>query len=229
VNFADVPVAAVAAALPRLHTLHAGNNRQGHNFAGEEFFDDLLPRLQSFHFYGCWPEGEHESHTTTPPPPLPRLHDVDWTRLWQPTALPRGFMGAQPSSLAADLLAIANWLTTFEATCPVSPAKGPLARVRDLRVVGEPDWMRLLHAAPQLRRLTVILDRDDEKPFWLTAGEPITDPAFVHARLRHLIVGNGPPPAHVAADCAVLLRQHHFPRLRRLTVNTREYAVSMTD
>jgi hypothetical protein len=52
VSFADVTVAAIAAALPRLHTLHAFNGRRGHDFGVAEFFDNLLPHLQSFHFEG---------------------------------------------------------------------------------------------------------------------------------------------------------------------------------
>jgi hypothetical protein len=231
VSFAHVRIAAITAALPRLRTLHARNDREGHCFAVAGFYGDLLPRLQSFHFYGWWPVDDERD--VSPPPPLPQLQEMDWKRVWQSTTLPHGFMGAQPVSLYADLPAIAEWLTTVEVTRPGSAVHGLLARVRDLRIAGAPDLTRLLRAAPQLRRLTLILDRDEEDPLWLTAADPVVDLAFaglVHRWLRHLIVvHNGPRPGEMAADCAVILKQRHFPRLRRLTINRHEYPVSVTE
>jgi hypothetical protein len=143
-------------------------------------------------------------------------------------------MGAQPISLDTDLDMIIDWLTAVETAHPESAAHGPLARVRDLRTRTQTasHLARLLRAAPQLRRVTVeIFKQPEDVSFWLTAGEPITDPAFagmVHHQLRHLIVRNGPRPENVAADCAVVLRQRHFPRLRRVTVDEQDYPVSMT-
>jgi hypothetical protein len=108
--------------------------------------------------------------------------------------------------------------------------------VRALSIAGPkptaPDLARLLRAAPQLRQLTLELWSRVGEGFFLTAGEPITDPAFaglIHARLRHLIIENGPRPDCVAADCAFVLQQRHFPRLRRLAVNKQEYPVSVTE
>jgi hypothetical protein len=150
-------------------------------------------------------------------------------------------MGAQPVSLHGALPVIAEWLTTVEAThCGSAMVRNrPLAQVRNLmlgvRKLEAPDLARLLRAAPQLRRLTVdICFRIKEASLWLTAGAPITHPAFaglVHARLRHLVVGcdHARPDGGAADDCAVLLQQHHFPRLRRLTLNEEEYPVSMTE
>jgi hypothetical protein len=244
VSFIDVPVAAIAAALPRLHTLHAGNDSRGPEFAAATFFDDLLPRLQSFHFVGWWPEDEGEPRSLVP---LPLLQDLLWLRydrslFWNPMPLPRGFMGALPKALHGCLPAIVEWLTTVEATRRGSAADGPLAQVRDLwinvQTLEPPELARVLRAAPQLRRLTLETKsqglRADNDPLWLIAGGPISDPAcagLVHTRLRHLVLRceNDPRPNDVTPDCAFLLQQSHFPRLRRLTFNEREYPVSVTE
>jgi hypothetical protein len=225
-----VSVAAIAAALPRLHTLHASNSRRNYDFAVAEFFDDLLPRLRSFHFEGWWPEDERTAVSSSPPspPPLPRLRDLKWmgrddNQEWGPIALPCGFMGAEPVSLHLCL--------------PWSATGGPFARVRDLwlgvATLKTPDLAWLLRAAPHLRRLTVkIFYRVRQDPFWLTATDPITDPAFVglvHPWLRHLNLAVSCEHAPGVADCAFLLQQRHFPRLRRLTLNKEEYPVSMPE
>jgi hypothetical protein len=243
VRFTDVPVAAIAAALPRLRTLHAENIRRGHDFAVAEFFADLLPRLQSFHFEGWWPE---DKDVRDAPPqslvPLPCLQDFHWLHHdtggmdLSPRALPRGFMGAHPVSLEGFSPAIAEWLTTAEATRSVSAANGPLARVRDLSIgVGTleaPDLARVLRAAPELRRLTIIIFYSvEDAPLWLTAGVPIADPAFVglvHTRLRHLVVSCDQDEEFDDGAAAVVLQQRHFPKLRRVTLNGQEYPVSMT-
>jgi hypothetical protein len=237
-----VPVGAIAAALPRLHTLHASNDRTGHNFGVAEFYGELLPRLQSFHFEGWWPGGERNA---TPPSsllPLPRLHDLKWmTHDRQQRAamqLPREFMGAHPVSLQGYLPAVAEWLTTVEVVHRESTASGPLVRARDLWLevaslrAHYSDIARLLFAAPLLRRLTVqVADWGEEIPRLLVV-ELITDPAFaglVHPRLRHLIVECGSdaqPDSAAAADCAFVLQQRRFPRLRRLTLDDQDYPVS---
>jgi hypothetical protein len=240
VSFADVSIAAIAAALPRLHTIHAFNGRGGRDFTLAGFFDDLLPRLQSFYLEGRWPlEEEDEGGRMRSFAPLPRLQDFRWlcydrSLFWNPRPLPRGFMGARPVSLRGCLHAIIEWLATVKATRRGSAGTdGALAQVRDLWIAaGElaaPDLARLLRAAPQLRRLAVEV-RPVDGSFWLIAREPITDPAFaglVHARLRHLIVTTLDPDT-VAADCAFLLRERHFPRLRRFTLNLRDYPASMS-
>jgi hypothetical protein len=145
--------------------------------------------------------------------------------------LPRGFMGSRPVSLRS-LPAIAEWLTTVEAASPPgSAANGPLAQVRDLSIqvphLEAPDLVRLLRAAPQVRRLTINPERASTKH--------IPEAVFaelVHLRLRHLIVERPRDPrfdTEPAVDCGILLRQRSLPRLRRLTVNGQEYPVSMTD
>jgi hypothetical protein len=241
VRLNDVPVAVIVAALPRLHTLHASNDIRGRSSAVAGFFDDLLPRLRSFHFEGWWPEDAHDA----PPQslaPLPSLQDFHWldhdtgSMDTMHRALPRGFMGAHPVSLDVFGPAITEWLTTIESARPGWAASGPFTRVRELSItvwtLEAPDLARLLHSAPQLRRLTIdIFDLVEEAPLWLTAGEPIADPAFVglvHTRLRHLVVSCDQDGEFDDGAAAVVLQQRHFPRLRRLTLNGQEYPVSMT-
>jgi hypothetical protein len=232
VYFTGVPVAVIAAALPRLHTLHASNTHR-HDFAVGEFFDDLLPRLQSFHFQGWWPEEEADAAPRSWPP-LPRLHDLHWLRDdrsqdLRPMPLPSGFMGARPVSLRGHPPVIVEWLTTVEAAWPPGPAAhGPLAEVRDLSIhishLEAPDLERLLRAAPQLRRLTLNCE---------ITGKQILEAAFadlrVHPRLRHVVIRNNRgrrSDEAPAEDCTLLLRQRYFPQLRRLTVDGQEYPVS---
>jgi hypothetical protein len=235
VPFTDVPIAAIAAALPRLRTLHATNTRRGLDFAVAGFFDDLLPRLHSFRFVGWWPEDERDAVRSVLP--LPRLQDISLRRLWQPTAsLPRGFMGAQPVSLHADFPAIAERLTAVEVAQShpgQSTAKGLLARVRDLRIIGAPDLVRLLRAAPQLRRFTVVITKQEEDAHGFSAAELIDGPTalagLAHHWLRHLIIYNCPRPGEVASNCAALRQERRLPRLRRLTLNEQDYPVSVTE
>jgi hypothetical protein len=87
---------------------------------------------------------------------------------------------------------------------------------------------RVLHAAPQLRRLTVefLLEASD-----LEDDDEEEEPALaevVHPRLRHLVVkcSNDEMADDEVVDCAVKLQQRYFPRLRRLTVNDQDYPVS---
>jgi hypothetical protein len=123
--------AAIAAALPRLHTLgiavhYASSSSTAAAVAG--FFDTLLPRLRSFRFYilfgACaWPV---DDTTTTAPAPLPQLQD------------------AQPVLLRAPYQVIAKYVAT----------RRPLSRVRDLRFYGTPqpaDAASVLRAAPVVR------------------------------------------------------------------------------
>jgi hypothetical protein len=241
VSFADVPVATIAATLPRLRTLHAENMRRGHDFAVAEFFESLLPHLQSFHFNGWWPEDAHDAAPQSLVQ-LPSLQDFHWLHHdtgsmdLSPRALPRGFMGAHPVSLNVFGPAIAEWLTTTESARPGWAANGPFTRVRDLSItVGTleaPDLARLLRAAPQLRRLTIdIFYFVEDDPLWLIARAPISDPAFaglVHRRLRHLVVSCDLDEEFDDGAAAVVLQQRHFPRLRMLTVNDQQYPVAIT-
>jgi hypothetical protein len=239
VSFAIVPVAAIAAALPRLHTIHASGGRSGKDSAVYGFYDDLLPRLQSFHIERSWPDDRWSEPSLKP---LPLLRDLKWTAArdqdyWveTPVALPSEFYGAQPESLQATLPNVARWLAAVKAARPGSPAEGPLARVRDLWIADRKfaSWRlaRVLRAAPQLRRLTLEIrgyfEADEEtEETEEDAGEadeegPASSEEVVHPRLRHLVVVE-----HCEVDCAVML-QRYFPRLRRLTVNDQDYPVSV--
>jgi hypothetical protein len=51
-EFCVVPATAIAAALPRLHTLHVDLQDRGGKFPVAASYDELLPRLRSFHIDG---------------------------------------------------------------------------------------------------------------------------------------------------------------------------------
>jgi hypothetical protein len=222
VDLNKVSFAAIAAALPRLHTLtvfhaHAGATKGGDFTA--RFFTDLLLRLRVFHFKGMWPGAEHELLASEAVAPLPRLQELV---LDVQSPYPRcGFLGAQPALLHApyDLIA---------ACFAANECDSLLARVRDLRITGATDAdrfgpleaARMLQLAPQLRKFsTAYRLRVDAS--WVVPSLAVSDPAFVHVRhprLRGISVAFARFPAGVepAADCASRLRQLHFPRLREL-------------
>jgi hypothetical protein len=101
VDLAVVSMSAIAAALPRLHTLSVFAFRAEAKAAVAGFFDDLLPRLQVLEYLGLWPRNLHSEEAASPcaPLPLPHLrtltlrgfgtHPPPWT--W--------FMGARPLEL----------------------------------------------------------------------------------------------------------------------------------
>jgi hypothetical protein len=75
VDLGQVSTAAIAAALPRLHTLTMYSNDElvsVDSVAG--FFTDLLPRLRLFHFFGMWPR----EAATAAAAPLPQLEELEW-------------------------------------------------------------------------------------------------------------------------------------------------------
>jgi hypothetical protein len=236
VSLCDVPPATIAAALPRLHTLHVRHEMFRHrlggaNFAVDAFYDELLPRLRSFHFLeGPWPEASDDGEV---PMPLPLLEDFKW-RAGEVNNLPhRRFMGARPSTLSICYRDLLEWLRGVDDALSHSPAAtSPLTKVGALTVKLErtlpekPFMARLLRAAPQLRQLTI----DSEAVQWVLSGafRPSGSlmPPF-HLQLRHLAVTSEDSPLDVPVprDCGVRLRQRHFPRLRRLTVGDRECSV----
>jgi hypothetical protein len=235
-----VPATAIAAALPRLHTLHLDHRDRGGKSPVAAFYDELLPRLRSFRLEGSWPEPSDETETTDVVP-LPLLEDLKW-HTWDVVQLPHRLQGARPSTLEVTDEHLLAWLKAVDgasANLP-TPVTSPLACVRalTLRLRCRPPQMAcmpwLLREAPQLRQLTfdvfgckhalwVLSDAATPKP-------PFTGPAFVglaHPRLRHLALTSMTYPLDVSVPrgCGARLRQRHFPRLRRLTVQDEDYPV----
>jgi hypothetical protein len=231
VSLSEVPAATIAAALPRLHTLHVQNVIFRVEFPVAPFYDELLPRLRSFRLGGAWPETSNSAETVDAPS-LPLLEDLHWCE----RHLPRQFMGARPLTLVITAVALVNWLKAADAAgADSSTATSPLARVRELalRLGGTPPeaafMARLMRAAPQLRQLTFyVMDR--VHALRVLSEESACEPAWaglVHPRLRRIVVISLFRRTHslVSRDCGVPLRQRHFPRLRRLTVDGEEFPV----
>jgi hypothetical protein len=238
VDLSKVSIAAIAAALPKLHSLRARYYGSGDSaIAG--FFTDLLPRLRLVHFNGKWP-AEESAATASPPPlplPLPLLKELVWReRSPHPTVI-RGFLGARPIVLHAPYELIAEGLPAPSDSCPGEPASSLLARaceLRDLHCGGTasadfPGIARVLRAAPRLRTFRVEpLLRGDAS--WLTASALPLGPLvnLFHPQLRHLrvnIIGRRAPSSR-DDGCASRLRQTCFPRFRELEVNGETFFVT---
>jgi hypothetical protein len=238
VSLSAVPAAAIAAALPRLHTLHLKHDVARFDFSVDAFYEDLLPRLRSFGLKGSWPETSDQT-ATADVLQLPLLEDLTW-RGWEANHLPRRFMGARPSQLDVSYEDVAVWLNVVPWTDPDSPpaVTSPFARVRQLtirlgvRTPERPLMALVLRAAPQLRHFTF----DVFRTLWRNALDLFSGPHFalrrscpllVHLQLRHVAIKSEDSPLDVPVPggCGVRLRRRHFPRLRRLTVGQEEYPV----
>jgi hypothetical protein len=248
VDFAKVPVSAIAAALPRLHTLTAYmvSSDPIPIACTAGFCEDLLPRLRVFGFEGVWlwdqvhasADGDGAAQRA-----LPLLRELSWAP-WQTT--PKAFLGGQPLRLQVSRKMVASWIDEAErassvATADATAFHGPLARVQQLRITspkystsvhrsnGAVDMARLLRAAPQLRAISTHEWPDDDM-YWCKLTAP-ADPAFaglVHPRLRSIEVRDRGyvsrrSGAAVAPDVAQQLRRGHFPRLRSLKLKGVEY------
>jgi hypothetical protein len=225
VSLNDVPVAAIAAALPRLHTLHLDHIVSHVEFSVAAFYDELLPRLRSFHLEGKWPETSDETKVADVSP-LSLLEDLKWFA-WGLNKLPRPLMGARPSTLDTSSMAVADWLKAADGAGAGSPpVTSPVARVRalTLRLPDAAFVARLLRAAPHLRQLTLdFCDPADLR--WVLSDVPACA-GLAHSCLRHVVlVGLSHSPLDVPDGCGARLRQRHFPRLRRLTMDDEEYPV----
>jgi hypothetical protein len=230
-SFCDVPAAAIAAALPRLHTLHLNHVGTGFDSSVAAFYDTLLPRLRSFHMEGMWPNTSDDADTSDVPP-LPLLEDLKW--IHGATHLPRPLTAARPSTLYTCEAILGEWVKAADDASPDSPfVMSPLARVRTLtlrprRPSAPATLARLLRAAPQLRHFAFnFYGRDHALRVF---SQPLTpEPAFaevVDSGLRHVaITTEHPLGLPVAGDCGVRLRQRHFPHLRRFSVEDAEYPV----
>jgi hypothetical protein len=224
VDFGAVSVAAIAAALPRLHTLAAFINEHDQppvpHTVVAGFFEDLVPRLRVLHYHGPWPrEKDDQTPAAIVPQPLPLLQELIF---WCPTNSPvaRGFMGAQPVMLGMPHAAVADMLLAAPLMATDEMYR-PLARVRDLWLapgVGYPDTSdvaRLLAAAPQLRKFNGGSLQGDLD--WLN------NPAFaglVHPWLRWILVDLARNAEPAPVGCGMQLRRLHFPRLQQLIVKS---------
>jgi hypothetical protein len=233
VDLHQVSMAAIAAGLPKLHTLYAfyfDDSSSPAAVAG--FFTDLLPQLRVFHFSGEWPEDgadwPKDAGETAPPPPLPLplLEELVWVQNDVHPAAFRGFLGAQPTVLSAPYELIVKCLPgRGGSTWPSSL----LERVRELDVTQsavafEPPVSvvtRVLHVAPRLRTLRCSHDLCGDMR-WLTKCAAPLGPAFadlVHFQLRCLKVTTVCETSSRDDGCVSRLRRTCFPRLREMKVN----------
>jgi hypothetical protein len=164
------------------------------------------------------------------------LQDLTWHADDAPVEVTRRFLGARPLELSTSRDVIADWLAVAEKNAAGREAPcAPLSRLRSLDIRGAispSDVARVLRAAPQLRRFVAhsIEVAADGDPFWFSDTNGCTQSALSglrHPRLRGLEVGRYAdsgtnesdeedalqlPPV----DCALTLRQGHFPRLHCL-------------
>jgi hypothetical protein len=229
VDLGQVSVAAIAAALPRLHTLDAFGDVDAASVAG--FFTDLLPRLRIFHFWGTWPVDSAAAVAPTAPPlPLPLLEKLVWhEHSLQPSVL-REFLGARPIVLRVPNGLIAECL-------PRERASSLLARVCELQICDSAtpldvtDLARLLSAATQLRHLVVDKLSGIDWP-WLatTAKAPKLAGLLGHPRLRRFCARDAwPCPTSSHSAWAWRLRRTCFPRLRVMEINGEVFSATQAD
>jgi hypothetical protein len=242
VDLGEVSFAAIAAALPKLHTLKAAGYCDDPAHAAA-FFTDLLPRLQMFHFEGNWPEAQQAEPPATITPnvaPLPLLKDLLWAAASD--IAPREFLGAQPTVLHAPYALISQCWSGGGAA---DASADFLARVNDLLItpalIDDPlvltDVARMLRAAPHMKRFHAVHCVQGDAS-WL-APTATSHPAFeglVHPRLRKFgIVTRGREAAKRTSEntpsdgWAAHLRRRHFPRLRELAVGKSAYFVTPPD
>jgi hypothetical protein len=141
-------------------------------------------------------------------------------------------MGARPLTLNASVIDLIVWLRAGRLG-PDSPlAVSPLAYVRALTI-------RLGFNPPEtavVARLMSEAPHGFEHALWVLSETFTPEPAFakvVHSRLRHVGITSKyypqdlpvPVPVPVPDGCGMRLRQRHFPRLRRLTVDDEEHPV----
>jgi hypothetical protein len=232
VSLNDVSVAAIAAALPRLHTLTLNCHRApGAPPSVAGFFTDLLPRLRVFCFSGAWPWMQAAPESAGEIAPLPLLEELVWQAEYcsQPEVL-REFLGARPRLLHGPYELIAEGLVCQGGSAPGGSTGQFLSRVRELCVTGgpflPPYLAPMLRAAPRLR---VMIDYHSSPS---VAPIILLDPAFAdlsHPRLQ--VFASGACPVDAARqrfdECApARLRRTCFPRLREVKVNGIQYFVT---
>jgi hypothetical protein len=231
VDLDQVSVAAIAAALPRLHTLtaHRYCDHAANDSVVAGFFTDLLPRLRVFRFCGKWSTAIEEP-VAAPAPlplPLPLLEELGWDEDdCQPTLL-CGFLEARPMVLHVPYELVAECLPGRNGARTGESARGLLTRARELYLMSTvapieiADVAQLLRSAPQLRNFRTELHIHGDTS-WLTASDAPLAPAFVdliHPRLR-CFDASAMSLGHPSSDegCASRLQRACFPRLEKLAV-----------
>jgi hypothetical protein len=119
VDLTKVSIAAIAAALPRLHSViaHRYIDRGANDSAAVAgFFTDLLPRLRVFRFCGNWSMAIDEA--VAPAAPLPLLEELEWCDDDDQPTLLHGFLGARPMMLSApyELVAYPHAAKVWQAS-----------------------------------------------------------------------------------------------------------------
>jgi hypothetical protein len=224
VDLAQTPLASIAAALPRLHTLGVNGSYGAESPAAVAgFFEDLLPRLRTFHFDGKWPL--EQTTMVAASAPLPLLQELELKDASPHPDIARMFMGARPVVLRVSFGMLSHWPTAADeagffagTTCSDSPIT--CARLLSI-TIGPPtssEVARILRAAPQLRHFIINGIRDLT---WLTSFELPTCAPFVglvHRNVRRIelpYMGGAPATTGTAFS---LLRASHFPRLQRIRI-----------
>jgi hypothetical protein len=230
-------MAAIAAALPRLHTLvvFAFPPAVMSAAAMAGFFEDLLPRLQVFQSVGLWPQNLNPdvAAPSRAPLPVPNLRTLKIQGFGDDPPPWEWFMGAQPLELCTDDVMIQRWLSPYDDDEPAVPdgaVIGPLASVRNLTVYAgspilftPPNVARLVRAAPHLETLTVAASAVNFNSWRL--AHPAFD-GLVHSHLKRIHVTGLGFSTPLTSDLVARLQQRHFPRLRKVVIYEREYFVT---
>jgi hypothetical protein len=240
VDLHDVSMAAIAAALPRLHTLFVFALQSRVSSAAVAGFSEvLLRRLQAFQYVGPWPQNldsddaaDATSSCTPLPRQLPNLRTLNLQGFGEHAPPWAWFMGAQPLELYTDDGMIRRWLPPEDAVArPTGAACSPLVSVRRLVIIPwsptaftPSDGARLLRAAPHLETLTVAAASPvDFEPSWL--AHPAFD-GLAHLKLRYVCIYGFKLPRPLPSDFVPRLRQRHFPRLKEVAIGGCHYYVT---
>jgi hypothetical protein len=226
VDLRQVSTAAIAAALPHLHTLDASSDSKTLAAAVDGFFEDLLPRLRVFRFRGCWPARGRVLTLKSPPPVHLPLQELVWHSQDVEPSLMRGFKGATPSVLHVPYHMVSACSLNgddTDARCEL------LTRVRDLSLrclLNPSQAISALRAAPQLRKFAAPDLIGDF--FWQACDEPSLPrwlEGLAHRRLRSIDLeyGRVEPPE----DCVTRLQQLLFPRLESVFIRGTLYETEL--
>jgi hypothetical protein len=225
-------MAAIAAALPRLHTLSVFAFGAVADAAVAGFFEDLLPRLQNFEFGGLWsqdPDSRDFTSSLSPPRSLPHLrtleilggHAPPWT--W--------FMGARPLTLCADDATIERWLPSevddgTAALCPLASVRNLFIFARSASVFTPTNVARILRASPHLETLSVSASAKIDVSWLAPSGHHPALGGLVHSNLRCIRCFGEIFSASLQFDLARLQRRPHFPRLKAVNCDGLEYFIT---